>query len=1613
MSASDFDLVRLRNALHGYRASLIDMGGRNRLLNFRHTKVGTLEITAPDTATLLRSLGRGTSFAPVAASPEGQAEQTEPAPASGIVTQKTTQTALDASLTRLSRQSRQMYNDYGLWVLWLGVGMLEWREENGQEASQAPLLLVPVELRPGRDRRARLHVAEDQDRVVNPALAVRLDRMGIDWSSVTDADPSEPEALLAAAQSIAAAQQDWAVRDRVVLGLFSSHKEAMYQDLLQNENRIVAHPLVRAIAFGPDAGQPDDLIAFEPPDLDRIDEVQPPERTPLVLDADATQRRCVAAAMDGRSFVMNGPPGTGKSQTITNIIAALMHAGRSVLFVSEKAAALDVVRNRLAEVGLGDLVLALHSGDTSRKTVATELGRALTHALPGRGAATHELERARELRTALSGYAAAMNEPRQPLNRTPHDVLGRLVRLEQQDAPRLALGLERRRAVRGLRAEDLQELLTAAHALSRAWRPAVEGAAYVWRGLVGASAPAVLTEAADALAALRVAVERRPFEGSTPAPQTLHDIQAVVRTMRQGLPDTAVGTPDAAELPEDTAGQLARLADAWGASKPGTPDEAFNLFGLTDLIDAAHRPPARWFDPAELSRARTAAGELRRALAAQDAARAAAEDVFTDAVCTAADLPEVARRFAERHRGLFARLSDQYKTDREAATRLTREKVWNRKIAARLDQAVAWHQAAAETNRLVETHHPLLGRYTTRTDADLAVLEDVLATAERIALLSRTVERRDVLTARLADGADDGPLPRLLTDGARAALRDWCLVVEQRAERWTAATGALLALFDDSRRTQLAPDLLGPLDQADQVITALRSEPTGPEEWRAYRDATEVLSRHHVGRLVARAVEDHVPAERFPAAVEYAVLRLWADDVLDADARLRTSRATDLDALVAEFRDVDRRLVEAAAGAVLEACGARRPRSFAGGAARVIARQAELKRRHLPVRELLSRTRDVVPAIKPCFMMSPLTVSQFLPVDYHFDVVIFDEASQVRPADAINCVYRAGSLIVAGDEKQLPPTSFFDSAVGDDGDEYDEDAPDAFESLLDACKAGALNVLPLRWHYRSHHEDLITFSNQSFYENSLITFPGARDHGDDVGVAFFQASGAVYDRGGRRDNGVEAELVARRVLHHFDHRPGRTLGVVALSQAQASAIEDALQRARGDRPDLDRFFTDDRLDGFFVKSLENVQGDERDVMILSVGYGPDETGRIRRTFGPVTRAEGWRRLNVAVTRSRYRTEAVASFPASALDPGDNKSLEHLKRYLDYAQNGPAVLARDVRVNPDAEPESPFEESVLQVLRDWEYGVQPQVGVAGYRIDLGVRHPDVPGAFALGVECDGAMYHSSKAARDRDRLREQILAGKGWTLHRIWGTDWYRNRAAAMDRLRAAVERAVAAGPVNAVAETPKPPVLVPEPAEPEPEPEPEPVAFHAVPERAWSTPYVVWHGELLPTPSAEPHTPEAWPTLRRLLPRVVETEGPVHEELLVQRVRELWGLARAGGRIRGNIQHILRGLAQVGRISKEGDFWDVPGRMCVTARRPSGQVRRPVGRIAPIERQVALRELAAECPGASGDELVRLTSDFFGWARLGQDIRGALYQDLTALFAEGALTGGPDRITVA
>ncbi|HKV86056.1 MAG TPA: AAA domain-containing protein, partial [Ktedonobacterales bacterium] len=447
------------------------------------------------------------------------------------------------------------------------------------------------------------------------------------------------------------------------------------------------------------------------------------------------------------------------------------------------------------------------------------------------------------------------------------------------------------------------------------------------------------------------------------------------------------------------------------------------------------------------------------------------------------------------------------------------------------------------------------------------------------------------------------------------------------------------------------------------------------------------------------------------------------------------------------------------------------------------------KRPRGSIRQIVRSVAPVLIDLKPCWMMSPMSVSQFVeesaPI---FDVVVFDEASQVRPEDAICAILRGRRLIVVGDSKQLPPTQFFAKEHHDDDEDDDPEAvleDGRRESILEECRATGMRERSLLWHYRSRHESLIAFSNHHFYDDKLITFPNPGDvHAD--GVRFEYVEDGLYDFGASRTNQPEAERVVDLIYEHLHRRPDLSLGIVALSAAQQDAIQNALERRRKRDPESEAFadlLDEDRPDGIFVKNLESVQGDERDVIILSVGYGRAGDGRLRLNFGPVNRTGGARRLNVAVTRAREQMILVSSLraldiPASLASEG----VQVLRSYLDYAERG-IVSLHDTQ--PDADDtafDSPFEEAVYDALTRKGLRLATQVGCSGYRIDLAVRDPEVAGRFLLGIECDGRSYHSSKTARDRDRLRQSHLEKMGWTILRIWSSEWRRDPDGQVERV---------------------------------------------------------------------------------------------------------------------------------------------------------------------------------------------------------------------------------------
>jgi very-short-patch-repair endonuclease len=823
-------------------------------------------------------------------------------------------------------------------------------------------------------------------------------------------------------------------------------------------------------------------------------------------------------------------------------------------------------------------------------------------------------------------------------------------------------------------------------------------------------------------------------------------------------------------------------------------------------------------------------------------------------------------------------------------------------------------------------------------------------------------------------------------------------LLESAPDQWLRDAAALTSFFTRDRAAELQQEFELDLSAAGAAADEMSETAIADIDiWGEYRRCSNWLQSNGLARTLESLIKQGATGDLVPDACEWAALQPWAETIIAEDSRLASFRASTRDTLVEKFRDLDARMVENAHAAVIRACSALRPRSNVGSVA-ILSREVQKKARHLPIRTLLAQTGEVAQAIKPCFMMSPLAVSQYLPPGLEFDVVIFDEASQVLPSDAVNSIYRGKQLIVAGDQKQLPPTSFF-TASTEDEETQDEDAPDVFDSLLDLCKAsGALPTLPLTWHYRSQHEDLITYSNYRFYEGQLNTFPGATHTADDLGVHFEYVKG-VYRRGIDSKNLEEAERVVDRIVEHRRRNSGLSLGVVTFSSAQADAVTEAIERRAESEPILVGLTDDhDRLNGFFVKNLESVQGDERDVIIFSVGYGPDAEGKIAMNFGPLTRKGGQRRLNVAITRARRRVEVVSSMRGSDLTEGVSEGNRHLKNYLDYAERGKVALASDLRGSL-GEAESPFEEEVIRVINSWGYEAVPQVGSAGYRVDIAIRHPEKPGSYILGVECDGAAYYSARTARDRDRLRESILRNLGWRIHRIWGISWYRNREEQEALLKRIIDETVGSSQTVEESQCPD--------SEQTSDVEFEEVDLNAAP--SWSVPYRTAE---IPFQRRyyEPGVDKALPSLINYCSEVVAVEAPMHFETLLLRLRSDWGVGRAGHRIQENVRKALGAVRIDGARLKvdSNDFIRILGAPDPQVRRPDGEEIRKAGAIPPEEMDAAIRHVLQDAAHATEDEVQVAVRAVFGWSRRGSDIQVALQQSVYRLLKKKLIERGKD-----
>jgi very-short-patch-repair endonuclease len=1034
------------------------------------------------------------------------------------------------------------------------------------------------------------------------------------------------------------------VDERFVVGNFSYARLPMVRDLDGSLEAMAEHDLIAALAGDPvaqEALRQAGMTAEIPsPDF------TPPSDEFLVLDADSSQNYAINAVLAGRSLIIKGPPGTGKSQTISNLVSTLVARGKRVLFVAEKRAAIDAVLRRLTDVGLDDLVLDLHGGVSSRRQTAQALATALNNnarlSKPELGAVHRQLE---QRRSQLTERVEAVHAERPPWGLSFFDVQCQLVALPE----------EAKTSIR-FRGEALDKL--------------------------GGETIAQATDDLDAyvgLGGLSLSRSQSPWaKTQVVSSEEAQALQRKVESVRAQL--------------DELLARLRRAAEETAVRDPGTLDGWANLLDEWDV--------------------------------AEDALRTFNADVFR------LDLEKLLRDGEAMSRSAAARASA---TITSSEYRSARNLLRDHLVGGLKLKSAETFEAAGEAQGLVERWKEICtdANGTPQPCSDLGDL--------RVAFDSWEEQFRDLEAKIGAPATEEIPAIQSLLG---SLLGDTSML---------AKLPRLHQLRSGLERDGLAP-----------LLTELE-----PQDWNP-QDAVEKL--------------------------RFAWLSSLHEHLQLADPRLGAFDGEQHRQAVSEYQEADRVHVETTSQRVRRRCAeqAISAQDLDPEGAALLKQEAAKKRKHLPIRQLFSAAPEVTLSLKPCWAMSPLVVSQVLPSDQpYFDVVVFDEASQVRPAEAMPSILRGRQLVVAGDERQLPPTDFFSSANPEVEEEEDTGAQlvvdSGYESILEAMSA-FVNFRMLEWHYRSRDERLITFSNVYLYDRGLTTFPGV------VGPDCIQHVHVPVDPGqpgSAISASAEVEKVIELILDHAEHRPDESLGVIAMGIKHANRLEESLRDALHGRDDLEEFFDETRHEPFFIKNLERVQGDERDAVILSVGYGKNEDGRLLYRFGPLNQDGGERRLNVAVTRSKERMTLVSSFTHHDMDPerSSARGVQLLRAYLEYCATHGAQLGEGASRIPEL---NPFEIDIRDRLERAGIPLVPQYGSSGYRIDFAAKHPQKPGRMVLAIECDGASYHSAETARDRDRLRQDQLERLGWIFHRIWSQDWFNNKDREIERARQAYEASVKA-----------------------------------------------------------------------------------------------------------------------------------------------------------------------------------------------------------------------------
>ncbi|MBF0167258.1 MAG: DUF3320 domain-containing protein [Alphaproteobacteria bacterium] len=1683
--------------LDRWQRKLLDLSLRNGLLNFRASK-RVIPLDAPDPGKLEDLLAQGKRIRLMprpdlmeGADPRSEAlfqerydEDARRAHALDAMDRDQVlvgiqQNELENRLVELYRQARANLQEGGANTLFLALGFLVWKRENEEKGHRAPLILLPVTLERKSIRSGfSLLLHEDEPRF-NPTL---LEMLRQDFKlnlPFGDAElPKDDHGLDVEGiwRQVAQAIKDikgWEVQQDVALATFSFAKFLMWKDLVERTDQLKQNPVVRHLIDTPRDPYPSAIGFVDPRSLDRE---QAPDQIFCPLPADSSQLSAVMTAARGKDFVLIGPPGTGKSQTIANLIAQCLAERKTVLFVSEKIAALDVVYRRLREVGLGDFCLELHSNKARKLDVLEQLRQAWDAKGQVEGNEwRREAQRLKGLRDELNTYVDRLHHKHRN-GLTAFSAIGRIV--GGADMPRLKLSwasAESHDTDGRIGLGDLAERLdvnarAVGSVTSGPLSPVAHGewSPHWQSSLIQAAevVPAAVEELINTAVALRKAVglpemglAQRTRDGLKELANLLP--QASGSDWRFALrPDAktiAINLQNGLDLLSRHRALMDLLAEPWAADVAAAVRKGIDLLNLhsqvtgqlsvpyadgVKALDAGQlkndwdKAERSWFLPKMLGKRRVEKSLVAFIPAGRKPDFAGDLDRLVTLRRTEAELDGL--------KTLISCTGEPWNTTEEM------------EAALRFQSALA---AAREVLPWTEEGLSAIadGRCGLKMKGDLGRMRDLRALEREIEDLADLGSRSGGIWAGLrtrvgeveaalkfqaglssamgllATTAEDlaalkGPLEKLLGDGN--ALLDASGPVMGAGQSYADALGWFLTAKDSfrvccGRDEEGFAAILGDdphsLSEACRAIPPLAAKLNG---WCAWRKVRAEAMAAGLSSLVMGIESGAVALGRVRETFEVNYARWWLDAVVDNDAVLRgfvsaqhESRIQAFKALDDRFNLLTRAMIRASLCSELPEQESIQRASGWG----LLKREMSKKRAHIPLRSLIQGIPDALPKLTPCLLMSPLSIAQYLTPDQAmFDIVVFDEASQIPVWDAIGAIARGRQVVMVGDPKQLPPTNFFGRSEEDADDSVELEGD--MESILDECIGANLAVCSLDWHYRSRHESLIAFSNHRYYEGRLVTFPSPVT--EDRAVSFHLVRNGVYEKGGARINKPEAFALVSHLVRRLKDKAfatsGLTVGVVTFNSEQQKLIEDLLDEERRKDPSIEPYFAEDALEPVFVKNLENVQGDERDVMYFSITYGPDITGAVSMNFGPMNKSGGERRLNVAVTRARHELCVFSSLSPEKMELSRTRAegVRDLKHFLEFAERGPRTLA-EANQGTIGDYDSPFEKAVGASLAEHGWRVHPQVGVSKFRIDLGVVDPDAPGRYLAGIECDGATYHRSATARDRDKLREQVLRGLGWEIVRIWSTDWWVDKASALgkvhDRLASLLEVARsrrAEEEINTVSkvddlEAETGPLTEAVDVEPSSRSRLADDLFKAA-DFALSPTYArgpAGAGVSSITPSvfrewdpsdasgvdAEAFFERSYDaTLRTMISAVVEAEGPVRDDVLAKRVARAHGWTRTGGRIH---ERVLKAAKPDFHLVKEGEYHFVwPKGMDTSAwpayRRPTTGANRPVDETALPELAALAREIKAQ--GMDGDEALKEMARIAGFQVLRKSSRERL-----------------------